>query len=371
MTKTRFLFFCCTLVSLTGLTQASNHWQINGKFTSHEEAPEIILLKAFSFPAEVFTTIAQIQVDSKGQFKWSAPFHSANLYQVNIRKQQFRLAVDTIETISVTLMREGKQWKPKIKGSSGTTKMYQFPVKLREREAFYFGDLKPKMEKAMAEEDQTALAAIQEQLGQLFPKFVADLTAMLKDLGSSTAIYGALEYIDPNKGQAMIEQTILRLQAEKPQLAVTQALVERLAKMKGIPIGALAPTFAGKGLDGTPVQLSDYKGKYLYIDFWASWCLACRAENPTLVKLYQAHHSNQFEMIGIGIKDKEAAWKAAIAKDQLPWAQINDQDNSIASAYFIMSLPQNVLLDTEGKILYRNISSEKLGQILADLLGKE
>jgi len=371
MRKTQFLFICCVLASLNSLAQAADHWQIDGQFISKEELPESIALKAFIFPEESFTTIAQIQVDAKGQFKWSAPFHSANLYQLSIGKQQFRLAVDSIETISVTLIQEGDQWKPKIKGSRGTTKMYQFPAKLREREAFYFGDLKPKMEKAMAEEDQAALAAIQEQVGQLFPKFVADLAAMLEDLGSSTAIYGALEYIDPNKGQAMIEQTILRLQAEKPQLAVTKALVERLAKMKGIPIGAVAPTFSGKRLDGTVVQRSDYEGKYLYIDFWASWCLACRAENPKLVELYQAHHSDRFDMIGIGIKDKEAAWKAAIAKDQLPWAQINDLDNSIASAYFIMSLPQNVLLDPDGKILHRNITSEKLGKVLIDLLGKE
>lgn len=371
MKKTRLLFLGLAVLGLSLNAQTSKQWSIKGSFEELESLPTSLDIGAFSFPSESFEAIGQIKVEANGHFEWSAPFQSANLYQLKIGEQTIRLAVDTAETVQLTISQEGDQWKPSIKGSKGTKMMYEFPRKLREREAFYFGDLKKEMEAAMKNKDEAALAKIQEQVGQLFPKFVADLQSMLKDLGSSTAVYGALDYIDPNKGQAMIEQTILRMQAEKPHIPITKSLVERLAKMKGIPIGAAAPSFTGTSLDGTAVSLADYAGKYLYIDFWASWCLACRVENPNLVKLYHTYQISDFAMLGIGVKDKESAWKAAIAKDGLPWPQLNDEDGSIASAYFVMSLPQNVLLDPEGKILHRNISTGELSEILEGLFGEK
>ena len=367
MKKTRLLCFSLAILGISLTAQTSEQWHIQGTFQDQESLPASLSLAAFSFPSESFEPVADIKVDPNGHFQWSAPFQGANLYQLVIGEQTIRLAVDTTETIKLTIGRNGAEWKPSIKGSKGTKMMYAFPKKLREREAFYFGDLKQEMETAMKEKDEATLAKIQEQVGQLFPKFVADLQSMLQDLGSSTAIYGALDYIDPNKGQAMIEQTILRMQAEKPHIPVTKSLVERLAKMKGIPIGAAAPSFTGTSLDGTAVSLADYTGKYLYIDFWASWCLACRVENPKLVELYNRYQSAQFDMLGIGIKDKEVSWKAAIAKDGLPWTQLNDEDSGIGSAYFVMSLPQNVLLDPEGKILHRNMGTEELAEVLKDL----
>lgn len=367
MRKTRFLCMCFALFGISAIAQTTTQWSIHGNFKEQNKLPKSLSLAAFSFPSESFEPLAEIEVSPNGQFQWSGPFKIANIYQLKIGEQTVRLAVDTTETIEITFSGTIDQWQPKIKGSSGTAKMYQFPSKLREREAFYFGDLKQEMETAMKNKDEATLAKIQEQVGQLFPKFVADLQSLLQDLGSSTAVYGALDYIDPNKGQAMIEQTILRMQAEKPHLPVTKALVERLARMKGIPIGAVAPSFSGQSMDGNTVSLAGFTGKYLYIDFWASWCLACRAENPKLVALFNTYKSARFDMLGIGIKDKEASWKAAITKDELPWTQINDRDNDIGSAYYVMSLPQNVLLDPEGRILYRNIATEELAEVLKDL----
>ncbi len=367
MRKTRFLGICFAFFTIHAIAQSTTQWSLHGHFEKQEDLPSSMTLSAFGFPSESFDPVAEVKVAPSGQFQWSGPFKGANIYELKIGAQVIRLAVDTTETVEIILSREEDQWKPKIIGSVGTAMMYQFPTKLREREAFYFGELKQEMEKAMKNKDEATLAKIQEQVGQRFPKFVADLQSLLQDLGSSTAVYGALDYIDPNKGQAMIEQTILRMQAEKPHIPVTKSLVERLATMKGIPIGATAPAFQGINLEGTKVQLSDYAGKYLYIDFWASWCLACRVENPKLVAVFNTYHSDQFDMLGVGVKDKKSSWEKAIIKDELPWTQLNDEDNGIASAYFVMSLPQNVLIGPNGKILYRNISTQELAEVLKGL----
>ena len=189
MRKTRFLCCCFALFGISISAQSDLQWSINGSFAGQTAFPPKVTVSAFSFPSETFESVAEIEVDQEGQFQWSTPFQTANLYQLKFGEETIRLAIDTTEHIQLSIRREADQWIPKITGSQGTQKMYQFPQKLREREAFYFGDLKQEMERAMANKDEATLAKIQEKVGQLFPKFVADLQTMLADLGSSTAVY--------------------------------------------------------------------------------------------------------------------------------------------------------------------------------------
>lgn len=358
MTRLLCLSLCTLLFSFSASGQGQ--WSITGTVTSDKALPKAIELAAFSFPGESFESVARIKVKANGKFKWKAKFNSPNLYQLKIGAHEVRLAVDQAEDIQIAFSAKEETWAVKVEGSSGTKMMQAFPPALRQLEADFFGEIKGEMELAMKNKDEAKIAEIQQQVGQLFPQFVAALKAKVAAVGASVAIYGVLDYIDPNKGMDIIETAIANLQANHPSLPITRALVERLAKLKGIPIGAQAPVLSGRSLSGADIDLSRFAGQYVYIDFWASWCLACRAENPILVKLYNKFKPHSFDMLGVGIKDKPDAWAKAIEKDQLPWPQLNDQDNSIAAAYFIMSLPQNVLLDPTGKIIARNLKTKEL-----------
>lgn len=364
---TRFLFSSLFTLLLSFSTLGQGQWSISGTVTSDQALPKTISLASFSFPGEDFPPLASIKVKANGKFKWKGKFNTPNIYELSIGQRKVKLAVDHAEDIQVSFSPKGEGWAAKIEGSSGTKMMQAFPAALQQLEADFFGKIKGEMELAMKNKDEAKLAEIQQQVGTLFPQFVAQLTAKVKAIGSSMAIYGVLDYIDPNKGLDIIEMATANLQANHPSLPVTRALVERLAKLKGIPIGAQAPALTGRSRSGADIDLAQFSGQYVYIDFWASWCLACRAENPSLVKLYKKFKTNKFEMLGVGIKDKIEAWNNAIEKDQLPWPQLNDEDNSIAAAYFIMSLPQNVLLDPEGKIIARNLSTEELTASLEDI----
>lgn len=362
MTRLLFLSLCTLLFSFSALGQGK--WSITGTVTTQKTLPKIIELAAFSFPGESFEAVASIKVKENGKFKWKGKFNNPNLYQLKIGTHEVLLAVDQAEDIQIVFSAKEEAWAVKVEGSSGTKTMQAFPPALRQLEADFFGKIKGEMELAMKNKDEAKVAEIQEQVGKLFPQFVAALKAKVAAVGASMAIYNVLDYIDPNKGMDIVETAIANLQANHPSLPITRALVERLAKLKGIPIGAPAPALTGRSRAGENIDLSRFAGQYVYIDFWASWCLACRAENPSLVKLYKKFKAQKFEMIGVGIKDKIDAWNKAIEKDQLPWPQLNDEDNSIATAYFIMSLPQNVLLDPEGKIIARNLKTEELANKL-------
>jgi len=139
------------------------------------------------------------------------------------------------------------------------------------------------------------------------------------------------------------------------------------SRKKGVP-GTMAAAFSSKDLEGKMLSLEDYKGKYVLLDFWASWCLPCRKGNPHLKELYAKYKTKGFEVIGVTDDDRAPdAWKKAVAQDGLPWKTIlrglkmtmigenmnTDRTNDIASRYNISSLPTQVLIDPNGKIIGR------------------
>jgi thiol-disulfide isomerase/thioredoxin len=121
------------------------------------------------------------------------------------------------------------------------------------------------------------------------------------------------------------------------------------------------------------VRLSDFKGKYVLIDFWASWCGPCRAENPHLKNVYSKYFTKGFDILGVSLDNNKAAWINAITKDQLPWKNVSDLNgfkNAVAKSYAITELPTNYLLDSQGKIIAKNLKGDSLIEKLKSLFGE-
>ncbi len=143
-----------------------------------------------------------------------------------------------------------------------------------------------------------------------------------------------------------------------------------LDKLKATTIGAIAPEFTQNDPEGNPIKLSDLKGKYVLIDFWASWCGPCRKENPNVVKAYTKYHDKGFEILGVSLDKSKEAWIKAIADDQLTWKHVSDLkywNNEVGALYAVRAVPQNFLLDPTGKIVAKNLRSEALEAKLAEI----
>lgn len=149
----------------------------------------------------------------------------------------------------------------------------------------------------------------------------------------------------------------------------------RLERLKLVALGATAPEFTQADTSGKMVSLSSFRGKYVLVDFWASWCGPCRAENPNVVKAFNKYKNKNFTILGVSL-DKPGAktkWLAAIKKDGLTWTQVSDLkwwDNAASTAYAVQSIPQNFLLDPNGKIIGKNLRGEDLENKLAELFDK-
>lgn len=122
---------------------------------------------------------------------------------------------------------------------------------------------------------------------------------------------------------------------------------------------------------GKHVTLSSLRGKYVLVDFWASWCGPCRKENPNVVAAYQKYHDKGFEILGVSLDDKKNLWEKAINADKLSWYHVSDLKgwrNQAAGLYMVKSVPSSFLLDKDGKIIAKNLRGEALHRKLAELL---
>jgi peroxiredoxin len=153
---------------------------------------------------------------------------------------------------------------------------------------------------------------------------------------------------------------------------IGKSLSEFIAFNKVGAVGTDALDFTQQDPEGKQVSLSSFRGKYVLVDFWASWCKPCRMENPNVVKAFNKFNNKNFTVFGVSLDKEKDAWVKAIKSDGLSWPQVSDLqfwNNSAAVLYHVQGIPQNFLIDPNGKIVGRNLRGEDLESKLCELLG--
>jgi peroxiredoxin len=144
-----------------------------------------------------------------------------------------------------------------------------------------------------------------------------------------------------------------------------------ISRMEKVQVGSVAPDFTLPDVDGNPVSLSSFRGKYVLVDFWAAWCPDCRKENPNIVAAWEKYKDKNFAVLGVSLDRKRDQWLAAIEKDNLTWTQVSDLkywDSEAAVLYCIRWIPMSFLIDPEGKIVAIGLEGEELHNKLEELL---
>lgn len=184
--------------------------------------------------------------------------------------------------------------------------------------------------------------------------FSLSLVADRASMGSYKSVAEAFAALDPTAQQT----------AEGKRIA------ERLVVLKRSAIGEQMLDFTQNDTEGKAVRFSDFKGKYVLVDFWASWCGPCRAENPNVLKAYNQYKDKNFTVVGVSLDDKGENWKKAIKDDNMPWTQLSDLkgwENEVSTYYGIRGIPSTLLIDPNGKIIAKDLRGELLNKKLEEL----
>ena len=225
-------------------------------------------------------------------------------------------------------------------------------------------DMKSRYVKAQSSGDEDELKAIQYEYQTMIENTQLFSKNFVKQYSSSPV--AAYVYLMNFIQEAQPEELDSMLKVFEPikSSEFVAAIKERADIMRTFSVGAEAPDFTLNNPEGNPVTLSSLKGKYVLIDFWASWCQPCMAEMPNVIDLYKTYKDKGFEIIGVSLDREKDAWLNAIKKNDMSWIQVWDMEGDTpgesANKFGVTSIPHTVLLDKDGKIIANALRGEEL-----------
>ncbi len=363
----QLLFVALLAISFVACQQ--KEYKITGTIAGVEEGQAILSKIENGRPANIDTT--QI---TAGTFTFTGSEDEPQVYLVFIDDIQTPVMLfGENGNININIADKDKITDAEISGSPTNEIFTNFVKDLPGRTRLE--ELQSEFQKAMMANEKETMEALKVEANELieeqkayFIKFVKDNTSNV--VGAYLANQAARD-LDFDEFKELVSQFEANL-GEHMYVTSLKDIFTNMEKAenakKATEIGAVAPDFSLESINGEAISLSSLKGKYLLVDFWASWCKPCRSENPNVVEAYKAFNSKGFDVLSVSLDRDSAAWKQAVEEDGLVWNHVIDAKGDIAQTYGVEGIPFTLLLDKEGKIIAKNLRGPALEEKLAELM---
>jgi peroxiredoxin len=349
-----------------------NEFTISGTISNPGSVKTIYLLEADSSAVTVVDS-TNLSEDGKFKFKHSAAY--SGLYKLRDGGTSFDLIAKNGDNINFTTDNNNNSHTYQVTGSEESEKLKEFnkitSVYTDESTRIY-NEYQAKAE-AIGKESDSLNNVYRPQLEKNNAAESAVVLKYVNDNKYSLTGFYAATMLDPDKYE---QQLIVYAEAIKGKFdsnpGVIQFIRQEMA-IKPASVGQPAPNFTAIGINDKAIKLADYKGKYVMIDFWASWCGNCRVENPNIVKQYAVYHPKGFNILGISLDTAKKYWQQAITHDQLTWAHASDRkdfEGPTELLYHIQAIPANFIIDPKGIIIAKNMFGTDLEDFLKKTFSK-
>jgi peroxiredoxin len=356
-------------------TEKANEFVVNG--TVSGAAGEVV--KLIEFTLEDAVTVDSVELDENGSFEIRSANTEPTVYMLTLQGGGLiPVVIANGDQVKVNTSADQFVALAEVEGSTASADLLryfkQFNV-FQNQVADLNAELMPFANTAafdsMKNVAQEKYQTYEAEQKRFVKSFIDDNDQGIVPLFAS--LYAA-NFISPEDEYVWFSGLLDRFKAEFPESKYTAWLttfIEPYRSLSELQEGKMAPDFRLPTPDGDSLSLSDLRGKYVLIDFWASWCGPCRQENPNVVRMYNRFKGKNFEILGVSLDKERAGWIKAIGDDQLSWKHVSDLkfwDSMVTGLYAIQSIPATMIVDPEGRIVARNLRGAPLEDKLAELL---